>query len=99
MGSNVTRIVALREAEAQQFARQCSGEAIEFAPGDLTAAFGAENGGNRGPLNSPLRYHAVQQMAIGKQHFVIVEGEAGKTGGISHSSSSRSFERARVKGG
>ena len=67
--------IALGEAHAQQFPGQRRGDAVEIAPGDCAIALCAENGRGLRPGLGPLRHHAMQQMAIGKVPFVIVEGK------------------------
>jgi hypothetical protein len=67
--------IAFREAEAQQLFRQRRGQAVELAPGDGAAAVCAEDGNGLRAELGPLRYHSMQQVAIGKISLVIVEGK------------------------
>ena len=67
--------IALGEAQAHQFQRHPRGYAVEFAPGDRALTLRAENGGSIRVDFGPLRHHSMQQMAIGKNFFIIVEGK------------------------
>ena len=67
--------VALRKTQAQQFARQGCGKAIELSPTHCARTIRAHHGGSVRPVLGPLRHHAVQQVAVRKIPFVVVEGE------------------------
>ena len=67
--------IALGEAQAQQFFGQRRGDAVELAPSDGAIAIRTENGRSLRLGLRPLCHDVMQQMAIGKDCFVIVEGK------------------------